>query len=89
MRDGHGPWPTQLRVVPLMRMVKNGKLYFRSGLTIIEDLKRFPRELEGDDLKRAEASIRAASLALMRGGDERDAALLGGSPRRGRVSPPL
>lgn len=75
LRDGHGRWPTQLRVVPLMRMVKNGKLYFTSGLTIIEDLKRFPRELEGDDLKRAEASIRAASLALTRGGDETDAAL--------------
>lgn len=58
-----------------MRMVKNGKLYFTSGLTIVEDLKRFPRELEGDDLKRAEAAIRAASLALMRGGDERDVAL--------------
>ena len=31
MRDGHGRWPTQLRVVPLMRMVKNGKVYFTSA----------------------------------------------------------
>lgn len=74
MRDGHGHWAAQLRVVPLMRMAKNGKLYFSSGMSIVEDLKRFPRDLEGDDLKRAEASIRAAFLVLTRSGDERDAA---------------
>src|ERR1019366_7183351 len=46
------------------------------NLSIIDDLKRFPRELEGDDLKRAESSIRAMFLALMRGLDDDDSSLV-------------
>lgn len=67
MRDGHGRWATQLRVVPLSRMAKNRKLHIASHLGVIDDLKRFPRDLEDDDLKRAESSIRAMYLALMQG----------------------
>lgn len=67
MRDGHGRWATQLRIVPLSRMAKNGKLHIASHLRVLDDLKRFPRDLEGDDLKRAESSIRAMYLGLMQG----------------------
>lgn len=73
MRDGHGRWATQLRVVPLSRMAKNGKLHNASHLGVIDDLKRFPRDLEGDGLKRAESSIRAMYLALMQGISVEDA----------------
>jgi hypothetical protein len=67
MRDGHGRWAAQLRVVPLSRTAKNGKLHIASHLRVLDDLQRFPRDLEGDDLKRAESSIRAMYLALMQG----------------------
>ena len=67
MRDGHGHRAAQLRVVPLSRMAKNGKLHIASHLRVLDDLQRFPRDLEGDDLKRAESSIRAMYLALMQG----------------------
>jgi hypothetical protein len=67
MRDGRGRWATQLRVVPLSRMAKNGKLHIAPDLGVVDDLKRFPRDLEGDDLGRAESSIRAMYLALMQG----------------------
>ncbi len=73
MRDGHGQWATHLRVVPVSRMAKNGKLKVSSHLGIIDDLKRFPRELEGDALKRTESSIRAMFLALMQLVDGEDA----------------
>ena len=56
--DTKAHFTSRVRVVPLNRLLKHGKVSFSSDLPLIELLEKYPTQLSEDDQKHVESSVR-------------------------------
>jgi uncharacterized protein DUF5677 len=63
--DPRGRPSSQVRLIPLARMIAHGKLHFREGMTIVDLLPRYPTGLSTEDQLHVEQWARASSLAYL------------------------
>ena len=60
--DPRGRPSSQLRLIPLARMIKHGKLFFRDGMEILDLLPNYPSRLSEEDQLHVEQWARVTSL---------------------------
>lgn len=56
---GRNAFSSRARIIPLVRVLKHGKIFFREGQELPKLLPRYPLQLNEDETKRVESGVRA------------------------------